>query len=106
MFQKANQHPDVTECATCHDAHGSAESSLLLEKQRSLCGTCHDDVSETHLHPFEAPAVDPRTGTELRCASCHDPHSSNHEQLMTHAKGRELCIQCHRGQNLKVRGTR
>jgi predicted CXXCH cytochrome family protein len=103
MFAQKNSHPDALECATCHDAHGSGQSGLLLDKQPALCGQCHDAAS-THSHPFQEPARDPRTGNALVCTSCHNPHGSPHEQLLTHEKRRELCVQCHRGPNLEVRG--
>ena len=71
----------------------------------ATCSICHDDVADTHLHPYGDPVRDPRTGDVLRCTSCHAPHSSEHEGLTTHEKDRALCIQCHVGPNLEVRST-
>jgi predicted CXXCH cytochrome family protein len=104
MFENEFKHPDVAECTTCHAPHGGEQGKLLVEKQVDLCMTCHDDAAERHTHVSTGPSKDPRTGEELACASCHDPHSSAHEMQLTHEKSRELCVQCHRGQNLKVRG--
>ena len=103
MFERKNQHPDLLTCTTCHEPHGSPQRKLLVDSPDKLCATCHDP-SELHSHPFGPPARDPRTGDPLRCASCHDPHSSAQSKLLTHEKSRELCVQCHRGPNLEVRG--
>ncbi len=102
-FVSEYRHPDVTECSTCHAPHGSEQDKILVDKQVDLCMTCHDDAREQHTHAVTGPAVDPRTNQELTCTSCHDPHSSSYEMQLTHEKSRELCVQCHRGQNLKVR---
>jgi predicted CXXCH cytochrome family protein len=64
----------------------------------------YTDVPGTHAHPFQGPTKDPRTGEDIRCTSCHSPHSSTEETLLTHGKKRELCVQCHLGPNLEVRG--
>jgi len=103
MFEHSRKHPDVTTCTTCHEPHGSPQRQLLVQSQDRLCSQCHDPA-EKHSHPYGPPARDPRTGEPLRCASCHNPHSSEQESLLTHSKSRELCIQCHRGPNLEVRG--
>jgi predicted CXXCH cytochrome family protein len=31
----------------------------------------------------------------MRCTSCHSPHSSDIEGLLSHDPKRELCVQCH-----------
>jgi len=101
MFEKAVKHPEQ-DCETCHDPHGSENASLLVEKQKDLCLGCHTDVPQTHAHPFSAPAKDPRTGRDLNCTSCHDPHSSDQPQLLLGDKKRELCVQCHLGGNMEA----
>jgi predicted CXXCH cytochrome family protein len=103
MFEGTHKHPDVQDCNTCHAPHGSANPGILVEPQASLCVTCHD-VSKTHTHPYQAPAKDPRTGSAITCTSCHNPHSSAEEHLLTHEKKRALCVQCHLGPNLEVKG--
>jgi predicted CXXCH cytochrome family protein len=102
LFQQAVKHPEQS-CDTCHDAHGSKTKGILQAPQVELCIGCHD-VSKTHAHPYQAPAIDPRDGLPIRCSSCHNPHSSPNEKLLTHDKRRALCTQCHMGPNLEVRG--
>jgi predicted CXXCH cytochrome family protein len=103
LFEGSLKHPDMTECGTCHEPHGSETAGILVAPQAELCSTCHDP-SQSHSHPFAGPAKDPRTGDELRCSSCHHPHSGELEQLLTHDKTRDLCVQCHLGPNLEVQG--
>ena len=102
-FESKVLHEVATDCGTCHLPHGAEQAGLLVEAQDALCANCHD-AAATHLHPYTAPARDPRTDAVLQCSSCHNPHSSEHEQLLTHDKTRDLCVQCHRGPNLQVRG--
>jgi predicted CXXCH cytochrome family protein len=100
MFEKKVKHPEQ-DCETCHAPHGSQFQGLLVDSQIQVCLTCHDDVDKTHFHPYSGPAKDPRTGEDLVCTSCHNPHSSEFAQLLTHDKARGLCVQCHLGPNLE-----
>ena len=102
-------------CESCHgpgkahvDAGGDVTrivnfKTMSRQESSALCVTCHD-VTKTHAHPIQGPAKDPRDGKELRCTSCHNPHSSTEEHLLTKEKKRALCVQCHLGPNLEVRG--
>jgi predicted CXXCH cytochrome family protein len=103
MFAKKYQHPNATTCTDCHAPHGSATRKILKAPQSKLCLQCHD-VRKVHLHPFGAPAKDPRTGGDLDCTSCHSPHSSDHGRLLLRDQKRDLCVQCHLGPNMEVRG--
>jgi len=104
-FRLPQHHPLLEHkmnCSQCHDPHGSENAGLLVDKQKDLCLGCHTDVPQTHAHPFSAPAKDPRTGRDLSCTSCHDPHSSDQPQLLKGDKKRELCVQCHLGGNMEA----
>jgi DmsE family decaheme c-type cytochrome len=61
--------------------------SLLKEPSlNDTCFTCHAEKRGPFLwtHP---PQIE-------SCANCHDPHGSNHENMLKTAKPR-LCQQCH-----------
>ena len=87
----------------CPPSHGGTGPGLLRAAQPQLCMDCHD-VSKSHIHPYQGPAKDPRTGRPLACTSCHNPHASAEVKLLTHDKKRALCVQCHLGPDLEVRG--
>jgi DmsE family decaheme c-type cytochrome len=77
------EHPPVEEnCMTCHTAHGSNHSQLLVRKGPHLCQSCHDWT----FHPgnvyagnstFTAPAPS-RQFVGRNCQNCHtNIHGSN-----------------------------
>jgi predicted CXXCH cytochrome family protein len=82
-------------CNSCHDPHAADHKKLLSEDVDGLCRNCHADLSK-HFHPTgNGKAADPRTGQALDCVSCHRPHGSELEALLTHDPKRDLCVQCH-----------
>jgi predicted CXXCH cytochrome family protein len=103
MFERKFRHAEQ-DCQTCHEPHGGDNPGFLVEPEIALCQGCHEDVSKTHFHPIGEPAKDPRTGRAVTCSSCHDPHSSDQDALLTGSKDRELCVQCHLGPDLEVGG--
>ena len=80
-------------CTACHDPHASEGPKLVEKDIPALCQTCHTDMSK-HFHPT-ARGTDPRSGGPLVCTSCHRPHASEENALLTHEPKRELCIECH-----------
>ncbi len=96
-FQGEHVHKPVTEnCSNCHDPHRSEQDALLMAPLRDLCLGCHEETGQ-HTHPVGVGSVDPRTGGPMTCVSCHNPHASEHDGILTHDKSRDLCIQCHVG---------
>jgi predicted CXXCH cytochrome family protein len=95
-FELKVRHPALEQgCTVCHGPHGGDGDHLLTEKDvGDLCRTCHTDLTK-HFHPTQSAKPDPRTGKPVRCTSCHKPHSSDLEGLLTHDPKRDLCIQCH-----------
>jgi predicted CXXCH cytochrome family protein len=89
-------------CDTCHDLHQNNYSDLGEPILNELCSDCHEE-GETHAHPIGAEYKDPRTGRPLTCASCHEPHSSDHEYMLTFDHQRDLCVQCHTAGTMRVR---
>jgi predicted CXXCH cytochrome family protein len=92
------QHPVASECITCHSPHGSNEAAhLLKENVYDLCIGCHDDKSLNHpvgRHPVRFAKT--KTGAEISCVSCHNPHGSDNEHLLTvGGNPMMVCTQCH-----------
>lgn len=96
------------QCANCHQAHYSEYASLLLWEGNDSCLHCHGTKKKgggnfrkkLEKEVIHAPIEDEG------CVSCHDPHGSRHDAILTGAypqsmyapykKGTyELCFQCH-----------
>lgn len=79
------QHPPVEEdCLSCHVAHGSNHSKLLLRKVPQLCQSCHDfsrhpGTIYTQHETFRGPAASGKNRMFARsCLNCHSTiHGSN-----------------------------
>jgi predicted CXXCH cytochrome family protein len=107
-FSRKNQHPPVAAgmCTVCHDVHATPNPYQLHYPITDGCLKCHPKIAETpHAagafsesgHPLKD-RKDPRAKNgELTCASCHNPHSSDHMKLFRFPAKRafDLCINCH-----------
>ncbi len=82
-------------CTICHAPHSSDQPKLASAEPLKVCASCH--ASHAGLsHPMGVGILDPRTQKTLTCLSCHDVHGSALPSLLTFAKERALCIQCHK----------
>jgi predicted CXXCH cytochrome family protein len=98
-------------CQSCHRAHGSTESALLVASAAdgSLCLSCHaDHAKERSVHPVLV-AVDASIRSEvealggslapdgtLACLGCHDPHQATAGSLLRIKGGAAAaCALCH-----------
>jgi len=90
-------HPVAGDCLTCHSQHGSEQKHNLKEDVYTLCTSCHEDQKLNHpvgRHPLRF--VKLKSGDELSCVSCHNPHGSENDHLLRFAGGgMEVCSQCH-----------
>jgi predicted CXXCH cytochrome family protein len=90
-------HPVASECVTCHSTHGTDQQHIVKEDVYSLCTSCHEDQKLNHpvgRHPLRFAQL--RTGGEISCVSCHNPHGSENESLLKAPGGRMgICEQCH-----------
>jgi predicted CXXCH cytochrome family protein len=94
-FTRQTVHAALEEgCSACHDPHQNNFAALNSASLNDLCATCHEEAM-THAHPIGAEHKDPRNGLPLTCSSCHEPHSSDHEHMLTFDHRRNLCVQCH-----------
>jgi len=90
-------------CVVCHDPHASNEPAQLVAPVNTLCSGCHSDVGKTgHVvrgvggkgHPL-GPS---RSGSQLSCASCHNPHGGPTKTFfIKNITNRfALCQECHK----------
>ncbi|RNC72759.1 MAG: cytochrome C [Desulfuromonadales bacterium] len=95
-------------CEVCHDPHGSNHYGQLKAPVNELCLSCHEAIKKTpHVvrtstgegHPVGG-RKDPsalKSGREMSCISCHNPHASDVRYFfVNNAEDRMvLCQMCH-----------
>ncbi len=91
-------HPVAGDCISCHSPHRSTEKKMLKRDVFSLCTNCHEAYTINHpvgRHPVQYVSY----GTEkkeISCVSCHTPHGSQNESLLTSSGGKmAICMDCH-----------
>ena len=74
-------------CTDCHTPHGGFGPKMIkADSIQDLCYTCHTEKRGPFA--FEHPPV------AENCLNCHQPHGSNHENLLM-SKPPRLCQGCH-----------
>lgn len=101
-FARKNKHEALgLGCTSCHDLHDMGSADTKGDGVMELCGQCHEE-SMKHTHPVGKGYIDPRSGETLTCTSCHLPHSSDNDFLLSFDYRRDLCVQCHAGRSLRA----
>lgn len=91
-FSTAHHHPienGKVSCADCHNPHkgpGVKGGGTSLTTESDTCMQCH--IAQRGPFVFEHEAV--REG----CTSCHDPHGTPNEKMLTQ-RNANLCLKCH-----------
>ena len=80
-------------CVECHDPHATNHDHGLKRSQRSLCGSCHADLTQGKKYVHEP--------VQASCTYCHDAHGSNHPKNLQ-ASTNELCLGCHGPVAIKI----
>lgn len=89
-------------CNTCHAPHASDHPTLLADDINPLCLSCHKSkASGRHVvaipggkhHPLRGRPDPSNPKRELSCVSCHDPHSTDYENLFYSER---MCVRCHK----------
>jgi len=99
-------------CNLCHDSHGSNYRSLLLNNQRQLCFSCHEDTkAELDRYKYiHKPVVD------QGCTVCHASHGSDYFRLLIKEytpefyapfdiSNYDLCFSCHKADKVLFKET-
>ena len=77
-------------CSDCHNPHGGFElkQARLSTGGDAACLKCHADK--------QGPFVFEHAPLKIEgCSSCHTPHGSANAKLLTRARTRQLCLECH-----------
>ncbi len=128
QFNKTVVHPALKEktCLRCHFSHSSDQPNLLKNESIALCRSCHDLGAGAFRQAHDNYPVD-----RAECTGCHNPHASLQPRLMkasvhapvvkddcnachtpaeseqnftTPTKGRDLCLKCHKAEDLMAGG--
>jgi predicted CXXCH cytochrome family protein len=96
-----NPHQPVAEgkCTLCHSNHSSKYRPLLINDERPLCFSCHEDT-KAELDKFKylhKPVVD------RGCRVCHEPHGSDYYRILV--KEYPSCFSCHKENKVLVKET-
>ena len=112
MLWPGSQHEarDVT-CVTCHAVHRPhAEKAMLrLVKpdlfdsrgqtldavEYDLCGQCHQVKAMQFSRSSHMPMTARGEGGKMHCGSCHNPHGTVTEKLITEVSVNQSCTNCH-----------
>ena len=93
-FKKTSSHPlldSELNCLSCHDFSGDADMSFG-HGGNAKCYACHSEQSGPFMFEHEATSSFSPEGGD--CTSCHSPHGSANDRLLTEPDDR-LCRQCH-----------
>lgn len=89
-------------CRDCHAPHGernTVEARASAEGMSALCAKCHADKHGPFV--FEHLAI---TRSADGCVTCHNPHGSVNNRMLTRSTVFQLCIQCHSEIGLSAAG--
>ncbi|MFH1688037.1 MAG: cytochrome c3 family protein [bacterium] len=94
QFSRRSNHPltdQAVTCLSCHDFTGVNDVSLG-HGSNANCYRCHPEQAGPYRHEHQAVSSFATEGEG--CTTCHQPHGSPNERLLTQP-GNGLCRQCH-----------
>lgn len=80
----------LIKCSDCHNPHGGFElkQTRLATGADAGCLKCHTDKQGPFTFEHAPLKVE-------GCSACHTPHGSANAKLLTRARTRQLCLECH-----------
>jgi DmsE family decaheme c-type cytochrome len=82
---------------SCHSIHRTAANDKLLVKrtEAETCFGCHVNVRKAMLQRSTHLFRDERGANRMECYSCHNPHGTQTENLISANSVNEKCYECH-----------
>src|SRR5690349_20998770 len=80
-------------CVSCHLPHqdGTGRSLLKGVTEAATCFSCHAGIKSRTLRTSRHPVRD----GAMVCSSCHEPHGTANDAMLTRPTTTEACLQCH-----------
>lgn len=101
MFWKGSAHnSNELSCSSCHRMHAVSLDGKLLKKanEEKVCFDCHYDVRPALFMRSKHPLRDSSSPSEegkMTCSSCHNPHGSQTEKMISARSVNDKCYECH-----------
>ncbi|MBI5624667.1 MAG: DmsE family decaheme c-type cytochrome [Elusimicrobia bacterium] len=99
MFWNGSAHSNnELGCVACHSVHGGKDKLLKAADDKAVCFTCHKNVRAAMFARSKHPMRDssnPKGEGKMTCASCHNPHGSESEKLISAKSVNDKCYECH-----------
>lgn len=86
-------HGRMLRCADCHAVMENVSARFLLKKQseKEICLKCHIQKKG---RAFRSPHLS-QDEAKMTCSTCHAPHGSDTDGLLTSSSVNENCYRCH-----------
>jgi DmsE family decaheme c-type cytochrome len=112
MFWRGSQHESAgVGCLSCHSIHAQSNvnaspeiasrllpgrAKLLVKRtENETCFSCHGSIRKATLQRSTHLFRDERGTARVECSSCHNPHGTQTEKLISANSINEKCYQCH-----------
>jgi len=98
MFWRGSQHQTAgVSCLSCHSVHHPTQTGKLLAKktEAETCFGCHANVRKSMLQRSTHLFRDEKGAARVECSSCHNPHGSQTEKLISANSINDKCYSCH-----------
>lgn len=78
-------------CVDCHAVHGGNHKLLQQPSQQQLCTKCHQQVRQSLMKSSHHPLREEK----MQCTSCHNPHGTQTQRLISANSVNDKCYECH-----------
>lgn len=98
MFWQGSQHEvGAVGCLNCHAVHKNSTTEYMLAKvtESETCFGCHTNVRKAMFQRSRHLFRDERATLRMECSSCHNPHGSQTEKLISANSINDKCYSCH-----------